>query len=271
MQIYGEYAGKLGSSNRFFNLKSESAHALYLSLNTYLGPAGLSAEYKDYNDFFLRFNDPPPLVKEHEYTLLNRSTHSLEPYNETGYQLEIFYNFGTDLTVTTNLSEAKNKTIIKDFNYNEKFIELGYYFSPQVTVKGFFDIASEDIRLEKNRQTYGIYTETEWIPGLATIIDIEYQDFIRDLSVPHKIINQLASLSISYAPDFSVGFTIERTTDPGEQRQDWIGFNAGYQYSQEHFVSLFYGKRRGGNACTAGVCYQVLPFEGFEFRLTSNL
>jgi len=271
MQIYGEYAGKLTSSNRFINLDDESSHALYLSLNTYLGPAGLSVEYKDYNDFFLGFNDPPPLVKEHEYTLLNRSTHSLEPNNETGYQVELFYNLGTDLSITANISEAKNKTIIKDFDYNEKFFELGYYFSPEITVKGFFDIASEDIRLEKNRQTYGIYIETEWIPGLSTTLDVEHQDFIRELGTPNKVTNQLASLSISYAPDFSAGVTIERSTDPGEQRNEWIGFNAGYQYSQEHLINVFYGKRRGGNACTAGVCYQVLPFEGFELRLTSNL
>lgn len=271
VQIYGEYAGQLGSSSRFFDLKDESAHALYLSMNTYLGPVGLSVEYKDYNDFFLGFNDPPPLVKEHEYTLLNRSTHNLEPLNETGWQVESFYTFGDALTLTTNVAEAKNKTNFKNFEYKEKFIELGYYFSPQITVKGFVDLANEDVRLEKERYTYGVYLETEWYQGLGTTLDIEYQNFIRDLGIPFKVVNQLASLSLSYAPDLSVGVTLERTTDPGEPRRDWIGFNAGYQYSQEHLISLFYGKRRGGNACTAGVCYQVLPFEGFELRLTSNL
>ena len=113
--------------------------------------------------------------------------------------------------------------------------------------------------------------ETEWFQGLGSTIDIEYQDFIKDLGIPNKVTNQLASFSISYAPNLSVGLTMEHTTDPGESTKDWIGFNAGYQYSQEHLISMFYGKRRGGNACTAGVCYQVLPFEGFELRLTSNL
>ncbi len=38
VQIYGEYAGQFGSSSRFFDLKDKSAHALYLSMNTFLGP-----------------------------------------------------------------------------------------------------------------------------------------------------------------------------------------------------------------------------------------
>ena len=39
----------------------------------------------------------------------------------------------------------------------------------------------------------------------------------------------------------------------------------------EHFdATLFYGKRRGGLACTAGTCYKVEPFKGTELRLSSR-
>ena len=74
----------------------------------------------------------------------------------------------------------------------------------------------------------------------------------------------------------------ERSTDPGltddlttaaqeTNARNWISYSLGYQFSNSHFVSLFYGKRRGGRACTAGICYEVLPFEGFELRIISNL
>jgi hypothetical protein len=32
-------------------------------------------------------------------------------------------------------------------------------------------------------------------------------------------------------------------------------------------ISMFAGKRRGGPACTSGICYEVLDFEGIEIRL----
>ena len=61
------------------------------------------------------------------------------------------------------------------------------------------------------------------------------------------------------------------TPEQETKTRNWFGYSVGYQYSNSHFISLFYGKRRGGTACTAGICYEVLPFEGFELRLSSNL
>jgi hypothetical protein len=33
---------------------------------------------------------------------------------------------------------------------------------------------------------------------------------------------------------------------------------------------MFTGRRRGGPACNAGVCYEVLDFYGVEFRFTTR-
>jgi hypothetical protein len=41
--------------------------------------------------------------------------------------------------------------------------------------------------------------------------------------------------------------------------------------SDRHEIVLFAGQRRGGRACTAGTCYDVLSFKGVELRLTSRL
>ncbi len=74
----------------------------------------------------------------------------------------------------------------------------------------------------------------------------------------------------------SFGFVLEKSNDPADIPEDkdeeyWLGGNLAYQYSQVHLITLFLGKRRGGNACTSGICYEILPFEGMELRLTSNL
>ena len=138
-------------------------------------------------------------------------------------------------------------------------------------LKGFADSGQEDLRLEKDRYTYGIYAENEWLEYWGTSLDLEYQHFQWGINNPSKVENYAAIFSLSYAPDLSLGVTWEQTTDPAEPFEQWLGYNLSYQYSQHHQFNLFYGKRRGGNACTAGICYQILPFDGIELRLTSIL
>jgi hypothetical protein len=271
VQIYNEYARQLSGAEDFFDISDNSAHALYLSMNIIYGTAGLSAEFKDYNYFLLGFNDPPPLVKEHEYLLLNRSTHNLEPLNETGWQTEFFYSLSGGHTIVANISESVNESFFRRFIFKEKFVELSYHLSQEMTVKGFVDFGQEDFRLERDRHTYGIYAENEWPQRWGTTIDLEYQKFFRGMSDPEKVKNYALLFSVSYAPDFSIGLSWEHTTDSFESRRDWFGSNLSYQYSQHHLINMFYGKRRGGNSCSAGICYQILPFEGFEIRLVSTL
>ena len=78
----------------------------------------------------------------------------------------------------------------------------------------------------------------------------------------------------------SVSLSWERSTDSAQEEPDDVApgiqprhFVAGVlnaQISGHHDLTLFAGERRGGRACTAGTCYEVLPFEGVELRLTSR-
>ena len=54
-------------------------------------------------------NEPPALVKEHTYKVLNRSTHVLDPVNETGVQFEAYYSL--DPNTSFNL---KDQTMVLD-------------------------------------------------------------------------------------------------------------------------------------------------------------
>jgi hypothetical protein len=271
IQFYGEYARQLEGQSDFFDLSDNSAHGLYLSMNMVFGSAGFSAEVKDYNKLSLEFNDPPPLVKEHEYLLLNRSTHSSEPGNETGWQTEFFYTFKGGHSIIANMSESINDSPFKRFISNEKFVEVGLQLFDKMIVKGYADLGREDLRIQKDRYTYGVYFENEWFNKWGTTIDIEYQNYLRGVTSYTTIENYAAQFSLSYAPDLTVSVLYENTTDPGEILKDWMGYSLSYQYSQHHLISMFYGKRRGGNFCIGGICYEVLPFDGFELRFTSSL
>ncbi len=82
-----EVAAELGTGMPVFT-GPESTHAIYASLMYSGFNLGGSLEFKDYKNFVLGsgYNDPPTLVKEHSYKVLNRSTHVPLLNNERGYQ-----------------------------------------------------------------------------------------------------------------------------------------------------------------------------------------
>ena len=57
-------------------------------------------------------------------------------------------------------------------------------------------------------------------------------------------------------------------TEETELRQHYPGLNVSYKPDRKNTLQLFAGKRRGGSACTAGICYEVLDFKGVELRWT---
>jgi hypothetical protein len=213
--------------------------------------------------------------------LLNRSTHVLLPQNETGWQAEAIYSLPGGHNLTFNITEAVNEFFSTRHVFQEQFAELSYFLSDRTLIKAFVDRSQEPLFLEDDRYAGGVYWENEWANLWGSSFEIEYQTYDLNVSPKQKVENTAVALTISNAPKFSGGVVWERSTDRGltddpttiaqeTKPRNWIGYSLGYQYSNSHFISMFYGKRRGGPACTAGICYEVLPFEGFELRITSN-
>jgi len=276
LHIYSEYGQQFGGDNKILDLSDATAHVFYASLNGSIADVGMSFEYKDYHDFFLGYNDPPSLVKEHQYLLLNRSTHITIPLNETGWQAEMFYYFDQGHSLNLNFSESVNDLYGNRSIFQEQFAEVNYYLTDATNVKVFIDHSLETLFLIRDRYTTGFYLEPELGNLWSSSIGVEYQQFKRILGEFEHVRNYAVLLSLSKAPSFSVGMTIEKSNDSfelaeGKEEEYWLGGNVSYQYSQVHLITMFYGKRRGGNACTSGICYEILPFEGFEIRLTSLL
>jgi hypothetical protein len=276
LQLYAEYAQQFGGENKNFDISSETAHALYFGANWLYHRFGASYEYKSYNEFLLGYNDPPPLVKEHQYLLLNRSTHRIIPINETGWQAEVFYGTNEGHTANLNFSESVNELVGNRNIFQEQFFELSYFLTDITNIKGFFDHSIETLFAIEKRYTVGSFLQTEFSSHWSISLDLQYQQFNQTVGDNKKVKNYAALISVSRAPDLSFGFVFEKSNDPvdvpeGKEEEYWIGGNLAYQYSQVHLITLFLGKRRGGNACTSGICYEILPFEGMELRLTSNL
>jgi len=283
-QYYVEYVQNSANSSGSFRLGRNGAHAFYTSFSMTLERASLSFEYKDYNDFTLIFNDPPPLVREHTYTLLNRSTHSIEPNNETGYQLEVMLDIGANNSITLNHSRAINRLGGTRYTFYEYYADINYYFTDDVIGKAFVDYSKDELVSQKDRKTIGASGEWGFAGDWGVISEVQWQRFKRDFifnpSQNHFVENRYLNISVNKGPRYSVGIILENSDDPVETNQlgkkksftfkTWPAFLATYQYNQQNIFNLFAGKRRGGNACTGGICYRVLDFEGVELSLITR-
>lgn len=279
LQLTSEYA--FNTKSKLFSFSDNESFAFYTGLNYFYDSFGASLEYKKYNDFTLGsgFNNPPSLIKEHTYPILNRSTHVLSTENETGIQIEAFYTFEDGHSLTVNYTTAKNE-VSRRFDYSEYFLEGSFKVNELLTIKSFLDYANDEIKGEENRISAGVITEKLFDYTWSLTVDFQYQQFERVFNKKQSE-NYYASLSVNYIPDFTVSAIFEASTDPNltddprtfdveTKTRTWFGGNILYEINQTHTVDVFGGKRRGGPACTSGICYERLDFEGVELRLTSR-
>lgn len=269
LSYYSEVSKNL-SGFKLNDFSKESEYALYSAINLTYKSLGISAEYKNYNNFTIGagINEPPALVKEHTYKVLNRSTHALQPLNETGYQIEMFYTFPGLSTLTLNNTIAVNN-FGKSFIFREYFAGYEFSVSEIVEIKVFFDYASDPFKGEMNRMSGGTYTD--WSVGGSSSINatFESQSFKRN---NEKVRNLVLSAGCAFRSKVITGLTVETSNDPflTEGKKIWAGTDIKYQINNKNSMQIFVGSRRGGPACNAGICYEVLDFSGIEFRITSR-
>ena len=253
------------------NFSSASSFAFYGNLNLSFDQFGLSAEYKNYNNFLLGsgFNEPPALVREHSYKVLNRSTHVLQPQNEKGFQLEGFIHFSDESALTLNYTRAVNE-FGRKYIFQEYFTEYSFSLKEKHDLKLFTDWTQDPFKLEKDRISSGFYAD--WKLGNTTSVNTsyEFQTFTRS---GNAVQNQVFSIGISAKAKFSGYFVAEWSNDPVIVEKDskiWLGTGLKYKVNSRNSLQFFAGERRGGPACNSGVCYEVLDFKGVELRLSSR-
>lgn len=268
------YYTELSIDNGGGVLESNEEYGWYFNLNLALDKLNITAEYKDYNNFLLgeAVNEPPALIKQHVYRTLNRSTHVPIPANESGWQIEGNYTFEDQSVLTINHARAINH-LAKNFAFTEYFIEYAFGISELADLKLFFDYANDDIKGEDNRMSSGFDLDLLLKHRRSMNIEFEYQTFRR---ADTRTTNMLLSLAYNSGSKFTGSLLTEYSTDDflienGKTYKAWLGGNFKYKPNFKNNFLLFAGTRRGGPACTSGVCYEILDFEGIEIRYTRRL
>lgn len=258
-----------------FTLEDASRYGIYGSLNYTLGSFGLSAEYKDYQNLLIGagISDPPTLVKEHKYRLLNRNIHVPQYINERGTQLEAYYSFGNGSRMLLNYARAVNE-LNRTFVFNEVFAEYFFYAGNKNTFTLFTDYSSEPIKSEDHRYTGGVTWEYTFRGRHSTQLEVEYQSVERNVTTPDQFSNIAVIAGYSRSPGTTISLTWELSSDSYQTTdtdyRSWLGLNISHKLNAQNTLTIFAGQRRGGPACTSGICYEVLDFQGVEIRLKTK-
>jgi hypothetical protein len=286
LPLYVEAAHQNPSLSNLFDFPSgdadRSPRALYAGANLLAGPFAISAEWKDYTKFRLGYNDPPSLVREQSFALLNRTTHVLDADDERGYQIEASYRVTPIGVLTVNESRADGLVSLSlpPRRYFEQYAEIHIKPPawPALDATLFIDGGRDEFVEVQQRNAYGGVSTVRLPQRLSVALDLEYLSEQRD---PDRFHDEYASLTLQHALWGSIALIVQRTTDPAEEKpsdaaspgiqpRDFLAGVLSVPLSQVHTASLFVGQRREGLACTAGTCYLVPAFEGVEFRLSSR-
>ncbi len=232
--------------------------------------AAASWEYKDYQNFLLQggVNEPPTLVREHTYALLNRSTHVLEPEQEEGYQLETLLDWKRQIEATLHWSRAENHASRR---FREFYAEIAAHAwgGTWSLFGGDADDASA-LPPVYDRQTLGTYVLVPIRSRHSVEIELTRMQGVRDLSLDTAFEDRYLSLTYALAGRVSVTGIATSTNDPGDPgagepdpttgefpRHRFASVAGRFRLAGQHEIVGFWGRRRGGIACTAGTCYLV--------------
>jgi len=277
--ISGSLNGPLPLSINYYleftqGITNNEKTAFIAGLTGLIGSLSYSLEYKNYKNLILGsgINEPAQMVKDQTYRMLNRSTHVSNPENEDGYQVDLFYSF-SDGTIL-NVNHALSRNNFGNFNplFHQYFVELSSSYSSSADFKLYLDYSRDGLKGEPNRYSVGLYNDIKLNDNWRLLPELELQQIER---FDEKFANQFYALGFGYKSKLNFNIELEVTGDPflidgTNTKTLYPGTNIRYKMSRKHTVQLFAGQRRGGPACSAGVCYEILDFKGIEFRLSSR-
>jgi predicted porin len=288
--LYGEYArheprGKLVSVD-----DEPTGDGAYASGNVAVGPLTLLAEYKDYDHLTFRTSDqgpynlPPALIREHTYTLLNRYPHVLDADDEKGFQVEGTLSIGGRHRLTGHYGETRNHDDEDRFNYfDEAYGELsldlgegaGFDNVELINALDYQKSFSSGLTADPYLRLYSNVTEARLVVNDRDSYRIQFEHQHAKSDDIGEYDAYFGLLDWSRSPNLSVDLVAETSNRtraqlrPGEMKDALYGL-ASYHLSENHDVSVLYGRRLAGFVCVGGVCRNEPEFEGIEVRLLSR-
>ena len=135
-------------------------------------------------------------------------------------------------------------------------------------MKFFIDYAEDTFKLEQQRVSMRLNANWAMLTNSSAEIAYQNQSFER---LNQKVKNHVLALDFHYTPEWSTNILYEYSNDTFQTEKaatTWLGARVRYKLNRKNSLQVFAGNRRGGPACQAGVCYEVLDFSGVEIRFS---
>jgi len=248
--------------------RGAASHAFYTAASVALPLGAFSFEWKDYLNFDLPFNNPPPLVPTHSVALLNRHTHLLWSRDERGFQVQFTSAPATGWSVVVLVNRGATHTNAPHSRYHEWFLDVRYEQLGQWNLRAVLDETSDHMFGRESVRTGAIEVERYLTTVWSTFLDVQLQR-VRLVDGPNYW-NQLVTFNLAKASSYSVAVQIDRSSNPIEERKTLPALVFSATLDGRHQAVLTIGSRRAGLLCSGGVCVFVPEFRGVEFRLNSR-
>lgn len=255
----------------------------------------------------LPFQNAPIVIKEHSYTLLTRAIHEVDFNDETGFQLEILKNLGenTDLNFNASISSRhsyykfdQNNFSFSKFKgsidflpsfsseyspYWEVFGEVVHYFDTHTYAKlalarrekTFYDEFFEGKNNHVMKSTIiPVQFNHSFSSFYSLDFQLEYENVFDNFNTQQESYNNyLITLINAFNSMATLTLRYELTNNRFDvsERRNWFTIESGIRIIQEVTVIASYGRERGGQVCSNGVCRYIQPFEGFRFSVIASI
>ncbi|MEW6194930.1 MAG: DUF6029 family protein [Bacteroidota bacterium] len=251
---------------------------------------------------FLPFQNAPIVLKEHSYTLLTRAIHEVDFNDELGLQVEIFYTPSETTTINFNSSIASRHgnylfdqnsfsfsrlefinvlpSLSKKYSpYYELFGEVEQSLNEKTIVKVAAALRSKILSDEffsgtNNHEISSIIFPFQlkhvFSDPYSAEFDYQYESVKDNFNAEQtEYSNHLFGLINVIDTKINVTFRYEFSTNRFDVsgKRYWSAIELGYRLNQNLSAAVSYGKEKGGQICSNGVCRYILPFEGLRISI----
>lgn len=276
--LQGSFYGEVAALPYPAAYGQDDGRAAYFSGNLFLGNLILLGEYKYYRNFGFfdgLLNNPPSVIREHLYTLLNRHQLVQNANDEQGYLVEMSYpvlDRGVALWSFSQTEDSLGNVAYRDF-YGQ--VELDQFLG------GEWVLGSGQQR-EFSRRYWNLVSSASYPFRDYYALKVVYEHLYArdDATFPNRrYYDQLLTIGLSKAPGWTLSFIGEHSTDhtvgdnyvPGQtpvRHFYWGGGQLDLSLFGAVDLSLFAGSRRAGKVCIGGVCVVKPELKGVEVTLT---
>lgn len=279
--FYGEYGQLSGNKD---------GKGIYIATSFNRRGLGVSAEFKRYRDYsfsasdFTEYNNPPALVREHTFTLLNRHPHQLNADDEKGFQFEATWSPDDVTTILGNASgtwDRYDRTLFREY-----YAQVERYFGGSLRAVAVFDYSQELV--QSGSRNYTPVVELEYTLDDVNSFRAEFQHQHSRVRFPAGIYydgviyedigefdHEYILLEYSRSPrwvfslvnEWSNKSDLQRVLISETDRTRWIFATVSCNVSESNNVMLSYGSRHSGYYCVGGVCKFEPEFEGLEVKM----